>query len=304
MKTPTIDNYLESIQNPSGRFKTLKTCTVLCDDAGIPLYAVHSTSVDFVVTYPGNPRPTAICCSIGRKNSFELRETLRGRYACAGSGEPVLLLNEMLVFDDGGESRWCDVWLAELPDTSFFPSQASGIDPSAPKSSCSLTSFSEGLAVTEQEGKYGFVDRDGRTVIPFRYDWADAFDEGLALVRQNDLFGLIDKTGREVLAPVYEDIRWRSSNGVIPACGENGAWRLYDREGNVISPNAFDFIFDFSCGLASVRRENKYGYIDSRGEVVIPLIYDEAYTFSEEGLATAVKNGSTFMIDTEGMVFD
>ena len=300
MKTPTIENYLESILNPFGRFKTLKTCAVIRDETGDPLYAVRSASIDFVVACSENPKPAALCCSIGQVNPFELRDSVRDRYARVGSGEPVLLLNEMLVFDDRGESRWCDVWLVELPDTSFFSSRTPRNDPPP---ACPLN-FSEGLAVSEQDGKYGYVDRHGRTVIPFRFDWADSFDEGLAPVKQNDLFGLIDKAGREVLPPVFEDLRWRSANGVVLACGENGAWRLYDRAGNVISPNTFDFIVDFSCDLASVRREDKYGYIDRGGEVVIPLIYDEAYTFSDEGLATVVKNGITFMIDTEGMVFD
>ncbi|MBK7505881.1 MAG: WG repeat-containing protein [Bacteroidetes bacterium] len=40
-------------------------------------------------------------------------------------------------------------------------------------------SFSEGLAVVEKEGKYGFFDKAGKLVIPIIYDDAQDFSDGL-----------------------------------------------------------------------------------------------------------------------------
>ncbi len=296
MKTPTIDNYLEAFLNPAGRFKTLQHVDVLRDAWGEPLLAVRPGSADFAILRAG--KPAVASCPLGSQNPFELRDPVKNRYG----GSPSLLLGEVLVFDDSDQSTWYDLWLVEGIDADLF--QKNAPREREPDEGTPDLFFSEGLAVAEQEGLYGFVDREGHTVIPCRYSWAEPFDEGLALVRQGEFFGLIDKSGREVLPPVYEDIRWRSANGVVLVCGENGLWRLHDRQGEIISQNTFDFIVDFSCDLASVRREAKYGYIDRTGEIVIPLLYDEAYTFSDEGLATVVKNGATFMIDTEGMVFD
>ena len=42
--------------------------------------------------------------------------------------------------------------------------------------------FSEGLAAVKENGKWGYVDTDGSTVIPFQYDMAWPFSEGLAIV--------------------------------------------------------------------------------------------------------------------------
>jgi hypothetical protein len=42
--------------------------------------------------------------------------------------------------------------------------------------------FSEGLAAVQQGGKWGFVDHQGRLVIPARYDRVKRFSEGLAIV--------------------------------------------------------------------------------------------------------------------------
>jgi hypothetical protein len=57
--------------------------------------------------------------------------------------------------------------------------------------------FSEGLARVELNGKYGFVDREGKEIIPVKYDDAHVFEDGLALVMFNGNWGYIDKNGTE-----------------------------------------------------------------------------------------------------------
>lgn len=62
---------------------------------------------------------------------------------------------------------------------------------------------------------------------------------------------------------------------------------------------------EFSEGLAAVRKDRKYGYIDSVGKTVIPLKYDYALSFSE-GLAAIGEFGNNWMkcgyIDCTGKV--
>lgn len=43
-------------------------------------------------------------------------------------------------------------------------------------------SFNEGLAAVKKDGKWGYIDETGKTVIPFEYDYAFPFSEGLAVV--------------------------------------------------------------------------------------------------------------------------
>ena len=300
MKSPTITNYLETIANPGGRFKSLSAVEILRDTDGSPRYTVRSKTLDIAISYRGENR--VICCPLCHDEAFDLREYVRTRYyGSTMEKQPQLLLNEMLVFNDRNECAWHDILLAETAED-IFAVQKTNKFPDNPEHHSVLT-YCEGLAVVEKESKYGYADPEGRIVIPLRYDWADAFDEGLAVVQSRGCFGLVDKQGYEIFKPVYEDIRWRSDNGVVLVCTE-GSWTIHTREGDPISENGFDFIFDFAENLASVRCGDKYGYIDRTEEIVIPLIYDEAYSFSAEGLATVVKNGITFCIDTEGMVFD
>jgi hypothetical protein len=61
--------------------------------------------------------------------------------------------------------------------------------------------FSEGLAPVQVGGKFGFIDKTGKMVIPPKYDDAFSFSEGLALVKIGDKFRYIDKTGKFVWEP-------------------------------------------------------------------------------------------------------
>ena len=67
--------------------------------------------------------------------------------------------------------------------------------------------FREGLAKVRLNpgGKYGFVNEEGKLVIPVIYDFARAFSEGFAAVKRNREWGFVDKTGKEVIPCVYDE---------------------------------------------------------------------------------------------------
>jgi hypothetical protein len=58
--------------------------------------------------------------------------------------------------------------------------------------------FSEGLAAKEWSGKWGFVDKTGKEVIPCIYKDVGDFSEGYAQVQRtwDGQWGFIDKNGR------------------------------------------------------------------------------------------------------------
>src|SRR5215510_14776398 len=51
--------------------------------------------------------------------------------------------------------------------------------------------------------KYGFIDRQGRVVVPPTLADAAEFSEGLALVTKKDRVGFIDPQGNMVIEPVF-----------------------------------------------------------------------------------------------------
>ena len=135
--------------------------------------------------------------------------------------------------------------------------------------------FSEGLVRVQKGGKYGFIDQTGKEVVPYKYDKANDFSEGLARVEKNKKYGFIDRTGKEVIACKYDEAE------------------------------------DFHDGLACVgmAREWKWGiplnvewaFIDKTGKKVLSCKYDYVWGFSE-GLARVEKDKKIGFIDKTGAV--
>jgi WG repeat protein len=71
--------------------------------------------------------------------------------------------------------------------------------------------FSSGLAAKEmRSGKWGYMNRQRKMVIPARYDWADYFRGKFAVVREGwnekALYGVVDKKGKQVVPFMYKTI--------------------------------------------------------------------------------------------------
>jgi hypothetical protein len=102
-----------------------------------------------------------------------------------------------------------------------------------------------------------------------------------------------------------------SASGARPYRGElveglarveqGGKWGFVDARGQQVIPTGFEWAESFSEGLAAVRRDGRWGFIDRAGKMVVAPSYADAARFSE-GLA-AVKRAATWSyIDRQGKV--
>jgi len=167
-----------------------------------------------------------------------------------------------------------------------------------------IGNFSEGLAYARKgsysDGKYGYIDKIGKEVIPFEYDGARQFSEGVAVVKKDGKYGFIDKTGKEVVPFVYSEIGHYFTEG-LAWVEKDGKYGYMDTTGTIIIHLIYDSAGFFAEGLAAVSKDGKYGYIDKTGETVISFEYESASDFSE-GLAQVIKNGEYGMIDKNGKI--
>ena len=113
---------------------------------------------------------------------------------------------------------------------------------------------SEGLTCVKVEGKWGYIDKMGRTVM--RAQWHDAapFEDGLARVIDFEKWGCINKSGDYVIPPIWQSIS------------------------------------AFKDGMARIGLSNKYGFIDQAGQIPMLPIWDEANVAFSEGLAVVEKH--------------
>lgn len=155
-------------------------------------------------------------------------------------------------------------------------------------------SFSEGFAIVDLNGKYGFIDRSGEIAISIIYDGVEQFCDGLAKVKLKDKWGCIDHSGKMVISNKF-DALWLLEDGLVMIKIEDN-YGLIDRNDKEITPLIYEELSLFSEGLAKLKLNGKCGFIDKIGKKVIPLIYEEAFAFSD-GLACVKLNGRYGFID-------
>ncbi len=132
--------------------------------------------------------------------------------------------------------------------------------------------FSEGLAAIRIQNRWGFIDRRETLVVQPAYDEVRNFSNKLAIVRQGSYSGLVDVTGKVLLPLRYDEIIPNEHNRyVLTNAGLQG---LADEVGKVILQPRYDRITDTGNGYVIVQRDGKYGVVTLHGISTIPLIYD------------------------------
>lgn len=139
--------------------------------------------------------------------------------------------------------------------------------------------ISEGLAAVEQNEEWGYIDGTGDVAIPFIYNYAENFYDGHATVYESDGDGNQTRKEIDIDGTLHLEIH-----------KVKGLFGFTDIEENVIIPAIYDEVLPFSEGLATVRKGNKWGYINKNGEIVVPIIYKGAKSFAE-GLAVVSSFG-------------
>lgn len=61
------------------------------------------------------------------------------------------------------------------------------------------------LLFIRENGRYGFIDRSDKIVVPCIYENTYGFTEGLAAVKLKGKIGYIDVTGKMVVQPAFDD---------------------------------------------------------------------------------------------------
>lgn len=174
-------------------------------------------------------------------------------------------------------------------------------DDSINLSFCTFGEFHNGLATFFYKmwgGSGGFIDKKGNLVIGCKYEKALPFFEGLSAVQLDGLWGFIDTKGKQVIKHKY-DKAYSFTEGLALVKG-NDNWTFVDRNGKIVhSLKNYTEVEPFFNGFAKVKNE-KIGFIDLKGNVVIPLIYEEAQHLQENCIA--VKLDKWGMIDYNNKV--
>jgi len=182
------------------------------------------------------------------------------------------------------------------------------------------------------EGKFGFIDKNNKIVINYKYDYAEDFIKGYAKIRVGDRktgkYAFIDKTGKQI-SELYNSVS-DFENGVSIVKNDD-KYAIIDTTGKVLSiwyseiqpfidefaivqlAERYSFIntngkqisilyekvYPFSEERAKIYNNGRWGFIDKSGKLVVPTIYDGAWDFNN-GTAKVKKDSKYAFVSTDG----
>jgi len=128
-----------------------------------------------------------------------------------------------------------------------------------------ISAWSNGLLRVKKnrDGNYGYMDKAGKMVIPDTYSDATDFQQEIALVKKGKKYGLINTKGETVVDFQYD----------------NFAEMVMVEEDKMSSTGTHESLMGFILkgGYISLEKNKKWGYIDLKGNVVIPFEYDQVW---------------------------
>jgi hypothetical protein len=200
--------------------------------------------------------------------------------------------------------------------------------------------FSDGLAAVSNGKKYGFINLEGDTVIPFLYDDTFmGFNNGLGDVRRNDSCGYIDKLGKIIVPLKYTNcypflsnyaqvVTFDGNEVLIDKNGKEydedevnkkhrlwvpremypgsfttptGRGRRNDKGDTIVPPN-FKATGNLYDNMYIVQDKNdKWGAYNDNGLLIVECKFDEIWHYNE-GLANFKLNGKWGFVDKKGKI--
>lgn len=192
--------------------------------------------------------------------------------------------------------------------------------------------FSEGLAAAELNGKWGFVDTIGLSLIRqnqtlnqgpdnnnfwdqeyaqsvnygFNYEYVGDFRDGMVGIKKDGHWGYMNRSEVIVVKPIYNEVtNFREGIGAVSYMNDSTwafNWAYIDVSGKFISDKRYSTHFSFFDGFAVVKQlsyPSLYGIINKAGVEVVPCKYKEIKRVSN-GFAFVRLENEWIEIDNKG----
>lgn len=194
-----------------------------------------------------------------------------------------------------------------------------------------LTGYEEGAAKFKLDGKYGFISYYGKEAIPAKYEEASMMNDFRIIVKESGKYGVIDRNQKVLIEKKYKQLyRGKEADYYVTVDDSNNyqCWNLY---GTLVSPLTFDtiyynddqrkvrveksgaigffntkqgnFCFDkrfdaaqsFTSGFAIVAKNEKWGVVNDKGDLIVTIEHDSVKRVEVAGnLYFLVRKGGNY----------
>ena len=153
------------------------------------------------------------------------------------------------------------------------------------------------LLPVKVKNEWGYMDLQGKLIIPASYSEAGFFNEDIAAVVQNDKYGFISKANKFIVEPIYDEVSdFSDGRSVVEKDGKFG---MIDRNGYAIFEPVFEELGPVSEGMIFARKDSLYGYYSKNRISLIPERFEEAESFENHQARVRIL-GKKAIIDSLG----
>ena len=168
--------------------------------------------------------------------------------------------------------------------------------------------------INTEDGKWGFIDEEGKSIKGIEYADAWNFCEDLAIVYydnptyeddDNGKWGVIDTKGKKLFTKRFNEYKpseFRFANGLLEVTDADGNYSLLDKDGNValkLKEKTFtNFIGEDAISVYNTET-SKAGLIDREGEWIIRPKF-ESISFNGKLLAACTEDEEFSLYTLEG----
>ena len=131
------------------------------------------------------------------------------------------------------------------------------------------------------------------------FDSINQVENGLLMVEKGELVGYINELGETVVSPVYQPY-YGEERGTGGDGGDGGEEKCYvglNSDENIANNDIYN-----KTELLLVQLDEKIGYINFKGEIIIPIIYTYGSNFYKGMASVSDENQNKSIIDTKGKV--
>lgn len=152
---------------------------------------------------------------------------------------------------------------------------------------------------------WSFYDREYRLLFG-GYEQVSSIGNGVAAVKQQGGWSLINEQGADLTGKTYSDVAMDEKQVVYRNdrlfVDDGSGYQLIDMAGKVYGTYRFEAVHVFNDSTyAAVMINDKWGFVNAAGEMVIEPQYEDARSFSN-GFAAVMQDGKWGFIDMSGQM--
>ena len=151
-----------------------------------------------------------------------------------------------------------------------------------------------GYAINKNK-EFALIDMQGNKITDFKYNSLRQTSENYISVKENGIRKFIDIKGKVIFNDSINIIDRGIFNSLAVYKGKNNKFGLIHINGSLITEPLYSVIYggNYSKNWV-VKKENKYGVLNSLGNIVIPIIHDKIEYVVNESNPVPVKNNNKF----------